>query len=65
VTEERLSDQEQQRRLKLERLREAGIDPYPARASRTHTAVDAIAALQTSRKGADPIVVTVVGRLSR
>jgi len=63
VTEERLSDQEQQRRLKLERLREAGIDPYPARANRTHTAVDAIATLQTSPEGAEPIVVTVVGRL--
>ena len=63
MTEERLSDQEQQRRLKLERLREAGIDPYPARANRTHTAVDAIATLQTSPEGAEPIVVTVVGRL--
>lgn len=63
MTEERLSDQEQQRRLKLERLYEAGIDPYPARANRTHTAVEAIAVLQAAPEGAEPIVVTVVGRL--
>ena len=30
------------RREKLERLREAGIDPYPARANRTHTAQEAV-----------------------
>jgi lysyl-tRNA synthetase class 2 len=63
VTEERLTDQEQQRRLKLERLREAGIDPYPARASRTHTTTEAVAALEASPEGAEPIIVTVVGRL--
>jgi lysyl-tRNA synthetase class 2 len=63
VTEEQLSDQEQQRRLKLERLRQSGIDPYPARTSRTHTAVEAIDALQASPEGGDPIIVTVVGRL--
>ncbi len=64
MTEERLSDQEQQRLLKLERLREAGIDPYPARANRTHTAAEAIAALQASPEGAEPILVSVVGRLA-
>ncbi len=63
MAEERLSDQEQQRRLKLERLREAGIDPYPARANRTHTAADVMAALQAAPEGADPILVSVVGRL--
>ena len=63
MTEERLTDQEQQRRLKLERLREAGIDPYPARASRTHTAAEAIAALEVLPEGAEPVAVTVVGRL--
>ena len=63
MAEEQLSDQEQQRRLKLERLREAGIDPYPARANRTHTAADAMAALQAAPEGAEPILVSVVGRL--
>jgi lysyl-tRNA synthetase class 2 len=63
VTEERLSDQEQQRRVKLERLREAGFDPYPARANRTHTAVEAVDALRATPEGAEPTVVTVVGRL--
>jgi lysyl-tRNA synthetase class 2 len=63
VTEERLSDQEQQRRLKLERLRERGIDPYPAKANRTHTNVDAIAALAAAPDETEPIVATVVGRL--
>ncbi len=34
----RLNDQEQQRYQKLARLRERGIEPYPLRAQRTHTA---------------------------
>ena len=59
-----LTDQEQQRRIKLARLREAGIDPYPARANRTHTAAQAIATLQGTSEGDQPPVVTVVGRLS-
>ena len=59
-----LTDQEQQRRIKLTRLREAGIDPYPARANRTHTAAEAIATLQSMSAGDQPPVVTVVGRLS-
>lgn len=58
-----LSDQEQQRRLKLQRLREAGIDPYPARAQRSHTAAQAIAALATAGEGAEPPAVSVTGRL--
>ena len=63
MSEENLTDQEQQRRLKLARLREAGIDPYPARAQRTHTAAQAIAALEEAAEEAAPIEVTVVGRL--
>jgi lysyl-tRNA synthetase class 2 len=63
MVEEQLTDQEKQRRLKLERLRQAGIDPYPPRANRTHSTVEAIAALQGTPEGADPISVTVVGRL--
>ncbi|MGE5264999.1 MAG: lysine--tRNA ligase [Acidobacteriota bacterium] len=38
----RLNDQEQQRYQKLARLRERGVEPYPLRASRTHTAREAI-----------------------
>ncbi len=59
---EELTDQEQQRRLKLERLYEAGIDPYPARAERTHTAAQAGAALASADEGMEPVV-TVAGRL--
>ena len=38
----RLSDQEQQRYQKLARLRARGIEPYPLRATRTHTARQAL-----------------------
>jgi lysyl-tRNA synthetase class 2 len=44
---ERLNEQEAQRRLKMARLREAGIDPYPPRAVRTHTCAQAIAILES------------------
>jgi lysyl-tRNA synthetase class 2 len=37
-----LNDQEQQRYQKLGRLREHGINPYPLRTTRTHTAQQAI-----------------------
>jgi lysyl-tRNA synthetase class 2 len=61
--EESLSDQEQQRQTKLARIREAGIDPYPARAHRTHTTAEAIAALQQTPEGSEAPVVSVVDRL--
>ena len=51
-----------QRLDKLERLREAGIDPYPSRIERTHTTVEAIAAFEAAGEGA-AIAVTVCGRL--
>jgi lysyl-tRNA synthetase class 2 len=63
MSEEQLSDQEQQRRAKLARLREAGVDPYPARVGRTHTADEAIAALRERAEGEEAPVVTVAGRL--
>jgi lysyl-tRNA synthetase class 2 len=63
MSEEPLTDQEQQRRSKLARLREAGIDPYPARSNRTHTTAQAIAALEEWSDGEEPVTVTVVGRL--
>jgi lysyl-tRNA synthetase class 2 len=61
--EEQLTDQEQQRRIKLARLRQEGIDPYPPRVRRTHTAAEAVAALEGTPEGADPVAVAVVGRL--
>jgi lysyl-tRNA synthetase, class II len=63
MSEEQLSDQEQQRRVKLARLREAGVDPYPARVERTHTADEAIAALKEKMGEGEAPVVTVTGRL--
>jgi lysyl-tRNA synthetase class 2 len=63
MLEEQLTDQEQQRRAKLVRLREGGVDPYPARANRSHTNAQAIAALQQAAEGSGSIVVTVTGRL--
>ena len=52
---------EQQRLEKLERLKEAGIEPYPLRVERTHTTVEAIAAFESSND--ESIAVTVCGRL--
>jgi lysyl-tRNA synthetase class 2 len=58
------SDQVQQRMLKLERIRERGIEPYPARASRSHTAAEASAAFEEAEaSGADSPRVQVTGRL--
>ncbi len=52
---------EQQRLEKLERFVEAGIDPYPPRAERTHTSAEALEAFdETSETQA---TVTVAGRL--
>jgi lysyl-tRNA synthetase class 2 len=56
---------EEQRLSKLARLEEMGIDPYPARARRTHTTAEAIAAFEASEDEAEEeIVVTVCGRLT-
>jgi lysyl-tRNA synthetase class 2 len=61
---EDLSDQVQQRMLKLQRLRERGIRPYPARARRSHTAAEAIAAFEEAEAaGGDSPAVQVTGRL--
>jgi lysyl-tRNA synthetase class 2 len=57
-----LSDLEQQRHLKLERIRERGIDPYPPRVERTHTAAQAQAIFEKAQEGDAPTV-KVVGRL--
>jgi len=54
---------------KIDELRAAGIDPYPTRAERTHTAAEAIAAFEKAEKdageGGTPteIKVTLAGRI--
>ncbi|RME55766.1 MAG: lysine--tRNA ligase [Caldilineae bacterium] len=62
---ENLSDQEQSRLQKLEALRAAGIEPYPARVKRTHTI--AAARALWNEEGADGAqsqqTVSVAGRL--
>ena len=55
-----LNDLERQRLEKLEQLREAGWEPYPRQAERTHTAAQAIAAFEPGGEGEG---VTVTGRL--
>jgi lysyl-tRNA synthetase class 2 len=62
MSQQQVTEQEQQRRNKLAHLLEAGIDPYPARVNRTHTAAQAIALLEAAGDG-EPVEVTVVGRL--
>jgi lysyl-tRNA synthetase, class II len=42
-----LSELQQQRLGKLERLRQAGVEPFPARAPRSHRIADALAAFDT------------------
>jgi lysyl-tRNA synthetase class 2 len=56
-----------QRRQKLERIRARGVDPYPARTSRTHTAAEAKHAFEEwERAGGtgDAPGVTVAGRIT-
>lgn len=56
---------EENRLEKMRRLREQGVEPYPAKAERTHTSREAIAALdaQEKKSGSDPVQATLVGRL--
>jgi len=54
-------DQREQRIVKLEKLRAAGIDPYPPRVSFTHSAAQALAAFE-ALDGSE-LQVKVVGRL--
>ena len=57
----------QLRTEKLARIRDRGIDPYPARVERTHTAQDAIAAFEaweSAGASGDPPQVAVAGRIT-
>ncbi len=50
---------------KLERLRSRGIEPYPTRAERTHTSLQAVRLFEQNEAAGstDPLVVTLAGRL--
>ena len=50
------------RRANLDKLRAAGVDPFPARAKRTHTAADVHAHFETLER--DGSVVDVAGRVT-
>ncbi len=56
-----LSDLERVRAAKIEALRRAGFEAYPARAVRTHTTAQAVAAFEA--QGEAPVPATLVGRL--
>lgn len=63
-----LSALEQVRLEKIQRLRARGIEPYPARARRTHTSQQAIQAYQAAEPGLDSeeakaVTVSLAGRL--
>ncbi|MBI5879961.1 MAG: lysine--tRNA ligase [Chloroflexi bacterium] len=58
-----LNELERQRRLKLERIRGRGIDPYPPRANRTHTTAQARALLEADPVPASPPQAVIAGRL--
>ena len=49
------------RKQKLERLRSSGVDPYPARVQRSHTAQEAVDILGDAAN--TTVIVTVTGRL--
>ena len=57
-----LLDQEMTRRQKLARLQEAGLDPFPPRVQRTHTAAAAVAAYRAGDLASEQIV-HLAGRL--
>lgn len=54
-------EEELVRRGRLERLRQSGVDPYPARASRTHTVKEFLSAFDALMASKD--VVRVTGRM--
>jgi lysyl-tRNA synthetase, class II len=60
------NDRREQRIAKLEALRQQGVDPYPPRVTRTHTAAEALAAYQDAPPPEEPsggARVIVAGRL--
>ncbi|MGB7537926.1 MAG: lysine--tRNA ligase [Anaerolineales bacterium] len=57
-----LSELEKNRQQKVQFLRDAGMDPYPAHAERTHTSVQARQAFEQAAEGA-AVSATLAGRL--
>ncbi len=57
------NDLELERLKKLQRLRERGIEPYPARVSRTHTNQQAIDAFNAAEPQNETVNATAVGRV--
>ncbi|MDP9367901.1 MAG: OB-fold nucleic acid binding domain-containing protein, partial [Chloroflexota bacterium] len=62
-----LSELQEIRRQKVDQLREQGDDPYPPRAHRTHTTIEALARFEGIEAsldgGEDPEQITVAGRI--
>ena len=59
-----LTELEQQRAEKLERLRNVGVNPYPHRVNRTHTLAEALAAYEAAEAAAEEgPPVSVTGRI--
>ncbi|HAX25026.1 MAG TPA: lysine--tRNA ligase [Chloroflexi bacterium] len=62
-----MSEQQLVRLAKVDALREQGIEPYPARSTRTHTASDVLVRYESGEggwpDGRDPEQVAVVGRV--
>lgn len=56
-----LNELQQQRLAKLERLRAAGIDPFPPRSSRTHTIAEALTDIDQRIASGQPVA--VAGRI--
>lgn len=48
---------------KLEELRAEGVEPYPTRAQRTHTSVEAIAEFESAEKEGREVKATLAGRI--
>ena len=53
----------QQRLAKLERLRAAGVDPYPPRCQRSHTLAQALALFAAQEAGGDAPTLQLAGRI--
>jgi len=58
-----ISDEQRGRLEKLPRIREAGIDPYPARATRTMTVADALARFGRAEDSEEGVKGWLAGRL--
>jgi lysyl-tRNA synthetase class 2 len=56
---------EQNRLEKINRMRERGIEPYPTRAERTHTSLEAMAAFEKAEAAGqtEPVQATLAGRI--